>query len=229
MLGLNRDEARAVFARNFLFSALSESDIDGLLAYARVARYRAGGEIFAKGSPGLSLMAVLDGTVQISSGSEGGREVILNLIHRGEVFGEIALLDGRERSADAIAMTDCELLVLNRRDFIPFLQRRPEVCIKVIELLCQRLRHTSEQVEELSFWHLESRLAKALLRLADDRDRPSGAAIALKITQRELGNMVGGSREHVNKHLQAWQRSGVIELGKGVIVIRDRAAISLLL
>jgi CRP/FNR family transcriptional regulator, cyclic AMP receptor protein len=223
MLSSNREELRAVFAKSFFFGMLSGSEIDGLLTYARVVRYRAGSEIFAKGSPGSSLMAVLKGAVRISSPSETGREITLNLIHQGEIFGEIALLDGRGRTTDAIAMSDCELLVLNRRDFMPFLQRRPEICIKVIELLCQRLRQTSGQVEELSFWHLESRLAKALLRLAQEHDKSPepNSPVNLRITQRELGNMVGGSREHVNKQLQAWQKSGIIEIGKGEIIIHD--------
>src|SRR5215469_4922902 len=228
MPGLSREEARALFASTGLFRALGESEIDGLLAYARVVRYRAGSEIFAKGAPGTSLMAVLDGTVRVSVVSENGREIVFNLIQAGEILGEIALLDGGERSADAIAMTECELLVLNRRDFLPFLERRADVCIKVIELLCQRLRQTSGQVEELSFWQLDGRLAKALLRLAQDRAHPDAASgpVRLRITQRELGSIVGGSREHVNKQLQAWQKAGFIELGKGEIVVRDRDALA---
>jgi CRP/FNR family transcriptional regulator, cyclic AMP receptor protein len=166
--------------------------------------------------------------VRISSPSESGREITLNLIHPGEIFGEIALLDGRARTTDAIAMTDCELLVLNRRDFMPFLTRRPEVCIKVIELLCHRLRQTSEQVEELSFWLLEGRLAKALLRLVQERhtSAPVGRPINLRITQRELGSMVGSSREHVNKQLKTWQRAGLVEIGKGEIAVKDTAALA---
>jgi CRP-like cAMP-binding protein len=173
-------------------------------------------------------MAVLDGTVRVSVVSENGREIVFNLIQAGEILGEIALLDGGERSADAIAMTECELLVLNRRDFLPFLERHADVCIKVIELLCQRLRQTSGQVEELSFWQLDGRLAKALLRLAQDRAHPGTASgpVRLRITQRELGSIVGGSREHVNKQLQAWQKAGFIELGKGEIVVRDRDALA---
>jgi CRP/FNR family cyclic AMP-dependent transcriptional regulator len=243
MPGLNREDMRALFSKNFFFGTLGESDVERLLTYAQIVRYRAGAEIFAKGSPGLSLMAVLKGTVRISVVSESGREIVLNLIQPGEIFGEIALLDGRDRTADATAMIDCELLVLNRRDFLPFLERRPDLCIKVIELLCQRLRQTSEQVEELSFWQLEGRLAKALLRLAQERvhaaaataagsstKRPAASAaaitVSLRITQRELGSMVGGSREHVNKQLKTWQKTGLIELGKGEIAIRDPDALA---
>jgi CRP-like cAMP-binding protein len=225
---MNREDIRAIFGKNFIFGSLGDADVERLLAYAQLVRHRAGSEIFAKGSPGLSLMAVLTGTVRISVVSENGREIVLNLIQPGEIFGEIALLDGRDRTADAYAMTDCELLVLNRRDFLPFLERRPDVCIKVIELLCHRLRQTSGQVEELSFWQLDSRLAKALLRLAQERAQAAAASfpVSLRITQRELGSMVGGSREHVNKQLQAWQKAGLIELGKGEIAIRNPGALA---
>ena len=231
MLSAKHEDTRALLVKNFFQGTLSESDVDRLLAYARVVRYASGDEIFAKGSIGSSLMAVLSGSVRIVSVSEEGRRIVFNLIHPGEIFGEIALLDGRERTADAVAMTDCELLVLNRRDFMPFLERRPDVCIKLIELLCQRMRQTSEQVEELSFMHLEGRLAKALLRLTEDHSGATspGQSINLRITQRELGNMVGGSREHINRQLQAWQKAGLIELGKGTIAIRDHSALARIL
>jgi CRP/FNR family transcriptional regulator, cyclic AMP receptor protein len=225
---LTREEIVAFFAKNYLFGSLSVSDINELMPYARVVHYPSGKEIFAKGAPGSSLMAVIEGIVRISSPSLAGREITLNLIHPGEVFGEIALLDGLERTADAIAMTDCELLVLSRREFMPFLERRPDICIKIIEILCHRLRNTSEQVEELSFWHLENRLAKALIRLAEESEGENSSVLPpnFSITQRQLANMVGGSREHVNRQLQSWRKAGFIEIGKGAISIRDRDAIT---
>jgi CRP-like cAMP-binding protein len=151
-----------------------------------------------------------------------------NIAHPGDIFGEIALLDGGERSADAVAMTDCELLVLNRRDFMPILERRADICLILLKQLCQRLRQTSEQVEDVLFRHLESRIAKALLQLAE-RARVSGvpgSSVGLHVSQREIGNIAGGSRESVNKHLQAWHKAGWIDLGKRTIVIRDLAAIN---
>src|SRR6202035_3951841 len=96
-----------------------------------------------------------------------GKEIVFNIINAGEIFGEIAVLDGEERSADATAMTDCELLVLNRRDFVHLLEHRVDLCMIMLRILCQRLRQTSEQVEDVMFRHLESRVAKALLHLAD--------------------------------------------------------------
>ena len=151
MTGSTYEEKRQIFERNFLLGKLSPSEIDALLTYSRVERYPAGEEIFAKGSPGNSLMIVLRGRVRISSISLAGKEIVLNIIDAGEIVGEIATLDGGERSGDAVAMSDCELLVLNRRDFMPFLENHADICLMLIKILCQRLRHTSEQVEDLQF------------------------------------------------------------------------------
>lgn len=227
MNGPTHQEKRQIFERHFLFGKLSGDEIDTLLHYARVESYRAGQEVFAKGSPGNSMMAVLRGRVKMSSVSPEGREAVFNIMKPGDCFGEIALLDGAERSADAVAMTDCELLVLHRRDFMPILEKRADICLILLKVLCQRLRQTTEQVEDVLFRHLEARIAKALLQLAE-RASPHGVPgrpIELHVSQRELGNMAGGSRESVNKHLQAWHKEGWIDLGKSTIVIHDLAAI----
>jgi CRP-like cAMP-binding protein len=116
------EEKRQILQRHFLLGKLSPNEIDTLISYARVERYATGREIFAKGSPGQCVMAVLRGSVKISSLSVGGREIVFAIFNAGDIFGEIAVLDGEERSADATAMTECELLVLNRRDFLPVLR-----------------------------------------------------------------------------------------------------------
>jgi CRP-like cAMP-binding protein len=207
---------------------LNANEIDALISYARVERYRAGREIFAKGSPGQSLMAVLRGSVKISSLSDSGKEIVFEIFNAGEIFGEIAVLDGEERSADATALTDCELLVLNRRDLLPVLENRVDLCLMLLKILCRRLRATTEQVEDIMFRHLESRVAKALLQLAENARLQSGLrspSVELHVPQRELGNIAGGSRESVNKLLQIWHRQGQICLGKCSITIRDIEAI----
>ncbi|MFZ3233786.1 MAG: Crp/Fnr family transcriptional regulator [Stellaceae bacterium] len=231
MIGPTYQEKRQIFEKNFLLGKLSPSEIDALLRYSRVEHYPAGEEIFAKGSPGNSMMIVLRGRVRISSISLTGREIVLNIITAGQIVGEIATLDGGERSGDAVAMGDCELLVLNRRDFMPFLENRADICLMLIKILCQRLRQTSEQVEDLQFRHLEGRIAKALLHLSERSGRPGvdGRVLELHMSQSELGNIVGSSRESVNKQLQAWHKAGLIDLAKGTILIRDPAAIELLI
>ena len=221
------EEKRQIFERHFMLGKLSGDEIDTLLHYARVERYPAGSEVFSKGSPGSSMMAVLRGTLKMSSVSAEGKEVVFNLMNPGDCFGEIALLDGEARSTDAVAMTDCELLVLHRRDFMPILEKRADICLVLLKVLCQRLRQTTEQVEDVLFRHLESRIAKALLHLIESASLHSvqGLSVDLHLSQRELGNVAGCSRESVNKTLQAWHRAGFIDLSKGSIVIRDLAAI----
>lgn len=231
MDGPTHQEKRQIFERHFLLGKLSPGEIDTLLHYARVERYPAGEEIYSKGSPGQSMMAVLRGTAKMTSVSSDGKEIVLNIIDPGEIFGEIALLDGDERSADAVAMTDCEILVLNRRDFMPILEKRADICLILLRILCQRLRHTSEQVEDVLFRHLESRVAKALLHLAESTSLHGvpGSGVELHVSQRELGTVAGGSRESVNKILQSWHKARWIELGKGTILIREPNAIARML
>ena len=144
------------------------------------------------------------------------------------MFGEIALLDGKERTADAGAMTVCELLVVPRRSVLSLLERRPDLCIDLLIVLCERLRRTNEQVEDLAFLDLEARIAKVLCRLVEENggSRSSTKPVGIKISQRALGELVGGSRESVNKHLQDWKRSGFIEIEKGSIVIRNLDALA---
>jgi CRP/FNR family cyclic AMP-dependent transcriptional regulator len=223
MRTLNQDEKRKLFEGHALFGQLSADDVDALLSHARFHHHRTGDLIFAKGSPGRSMMAVLEGSIRISSTAVGGREVVLAILRSGEIFGEIALIDGGERTADATAMTDCDVLIIDHRDFIPFLEHRGELCVKLLRILCRRLRQTDEQVEAALFERLEGRVAKALIRLAAEGSAGGKQAspVRLRVSQQELAGMVGASRESVNKQLHVWQRGGFLELGKRMIVIRD--------
>ena len=215
-----------IFRTHPLFGQLTPGEIDRLMTYTRIQRYRAKATIFLKGAPGSGMMAVLDGRVKISTTSADGREVVLNVIGPGQVFGEIALLDGKDRTADATAMTACEVLVLERRDFIPFLERHLDVCMRLMGVLCERLRRTSQQVEDLLFLDLPAHLAKILLRLAGTVGHPvaGGIRIDLKLSQRELGNMVGMTRESINKQLRIWQKRGLLALDRGSLVIKNADA-----
>ncbi|HZS85806.1 MAG TPA: Crp/Fnr family transcriptional regulator [Stellaceae bacterium] len=220
-------DRRAILKSHALFGQLTESEIDQLLAQARVARYRAGEVIFLKSSPGTGMMAVLKGEVRISAPAPDGREIVLNTMREGEIFGEIALLDGKERSADAVAQCACELLVIERRSFVPFLRNNPEVALRLISVLCERLRRTTEQVEDMLFRDLPSRLAKKLLELAEEGGErsASGLRIATRLSQRELGTRVGMSRESINKQLRQWQIEGLVAVEEGRILLRDETAL----
>src|SRR5215471_3935271 len=194
MRALTAGEKQKLFEGHAFFGV--PDDVDALLVHARSARYSAGGIIFARGSPGRSMMAVLSGSVRISTTSPQGREVVLAILRAGEIFGEMALLDGGDRAADAIAMSDCELLVVDQRDFIPFLKNRSDVCIALLRLLSRRLRRTDELVEAAMFERLESRLAKALIQLSSTESDEASPSVQLKVSQRDLSLGVGASRQN---------------------------------
>ena len=227
MSALTAAEKRKLFERHDLFGILSADEIDALLLCARLEHYPAGHLIFARGTPGRSMMAVLSGGVRISTTSPTGREVVLAILNPGEVFGEMALLDGGDRTADAVALSDCDLLVIDQRDFIPFLESRTDLCIRFLRLLSRRLRRTDEMVEMALFERLETRLSKALVQLASGSEDgcEAGPPFLLNISQQELSDIVGAARENVNKLLRTWQRAGLLELRKRRIVIRDLDAL----
>jgi len=218
-------ERRRVLRYSALFARLPDDEIDAILKHAAIRRYAANAQIICKGDPGSTMMAVLRGRVVITVLSSEGKEIILNIINEGEIFGEIALLDGKERTADATAMTDCELLVVARRSFLPLLER-PVIARELLNVLCERLRRTTEQLEDVLFLDVEARIAKILLRFAEAGGAPQpGARVVLGMSQRELGNLVGASREKVNRRLRAWRLAGIIAIEKGTIFIRDSAAL----
>ncbi|MGA9953164.1 MAG: Crp/Fnr family transcriptional regulator, partial [Bradyrhizobium sp.] len=182
----------AVLRKHPIFSDLDAEAFEQLGRYAKSATLKRGATIFSKGDPGNSLIAVVTGTVKISISSPDGRTAILNLIGPGEIVGEVALLDGQARTADAIANTNCEIFVIDRREFLPFVRSQPALAMKFIELLCARLRWTSDQVEEVILQDLPGRLASALIRLTE-RHKATQGGRAIAITQQEISEMVGMS------------------------------------
>jgi CRP/FNR family transcriptional regulator, cyclic AMP receptor protein len=215
---IERSQDKLALLRNHpLFRDLAPEAIERLGSYMKRRTVARGTTLFAKGDPGSGLMGVLAGTVKISVPSADGRDIVLNLIHAGEIFGEIALLDGQPRTADATAISDCELILIDRRDFIPFLRSQPDLAMQIMTVLCSRLRRTSEQVQDLTFLSLPILLAKTLLRLSADQG--SGARPNLTITQREISEMIGRSRESTNKQLRSWVKQGWIGLQRGSITL----------
>src|SRR5260370_3917644 len=180
----------AVLRKHPYFCDLDPEAFDQLCRYAKHLTLKRGATIVSKGDPGNSLIAVISGTVKISISSPDGRNAILNLIGAGEIFGEMGVLGGAARSADATANTACEIFVIDRRDFLPFVKSQPALSMKFIELLCARLRRTSEQVEQLILKDLPGRLASALLGLTAQR-KLDPASRTIAITQQEIGEMGG--------------------------------------
>ncbi len=208
----------AVLRKHPIFCDLDPEALDQLCRYAKHSSLKRGATIVSKGDPGNSLIAVVSGTVKISISSPDGRSAILNLIGPGEIFGEVAVLDGLARTADATANTNCEIYVIDRRDFLPFVRSQPALAMKFIELLCTRLRWTSDQVEEVILQDLPGRLASALLRLTEKHKLAQGGR-TIAITQQEISEMVGMTRESINKQLRAWATRNLVRLEHGAIVV----------
>jgi CRP-like cAMP-binding protein len=208
----------AVLRKHPIFCDLDPEALDQLCRYAKYSTFKRGATILSKGDTGSSLVAVASGTVKISVSSPDGRSAILNLIGPGEVFGEVAVLDGQARTADAIANTNCEIYVFDRRDFLPFVRSQPALAMKLIELLCARIRWTSDQVEQVILQDLPGRLASALLRLTE-KNKTSTGGRAIAVTQQEISEMVGMTRESINKQLRAWAARNWVRLEHGAILV----------
>jgi CRP-like cAMP-binding protein len=218
----------AALSKSIIFCSLEEADRMALAAHAHRRRLSAGESIFHAGDPGDSMMAVVVGEVRISISSAAGKQIILNDIGPGDVFGEIALLDGRGRSADATALTKVELLTIDRRNVIDFLEPRGQVGLRLLEHVCGLLRHSDVRMADIAFFGLGVRLSKLILnrisRSPAGRHRP-----AISLSQTDLAHMVAGSREAVNKQLARWQRDGIVEMRDGWIFVDKPDALEAIL
>ncbi|MGQ9368489.1 Crp/Fnr family transcriptional regulator [Azospirillum sp. A39] len=210
--------------RNRLLSELSEAEMAEFIGLGRIQRFDAQSPVFNKGDPGDSLFAILTGQIGIHTSSPDGKMMMLNILDAGDVLGEIALIDGRERTAAATALRPTELFRVDRCDFIRFLEGHPRLAIRLLQVLCERLRWVSENIEDAIFLDVPRRLAKRLLQLADTYGQPlrdGGLRIGQPISQEGLANMLGVTREMVNKSLKALKKSGAIAYTKGFIVLTD--------
>lgn len=218
-----KEEIRDALSDSDLFGSLFDEEIEQLIGFGTIQRFREGQTIFLRGDPGDCLMIVVSGRVKISNVSVDGKEAVLNFIEPANCFGEIAMLDGKERSADASAYESCELFVLRNADMLRFIEKYPDVVWRVMGVLCAKLRRTTEMVEDSVLLTMEPRIARAILRLIRDYGRKSGndVRIDLRLSQRELGNYVGLARENINRHLRNWRQQGLISMDGGHIVVHN--------
>ena len=217
--------ARTVLERNLLFRGLQPATLD-LIAQLSVRRgYERNAVIFSQSDPGDALFGVITGRVRISSIAVSGREIFLNIMEPGDTFGEIALLDGRPRTARARAMAESELFIVPRRQFLELLAREPILADHLLRLLCARLRWVGGFVEESALLSATARLARRLLALGKVHGHEIGTGIELKISQDDVASFLGLSRQIVNQNLQDWKAHRWVSLGRGKITILDRRAL----
>src|SRR6516165_2175697 len=198
-MSANLEDARRLLGKGALFRNLAPDDRNSLVARARMRNFDAGDTIFLMGDLHDSMIAILEGEVRISVPSTDGKELMLAIVYAGEVFGEIAMLDGKPRSADATALTACTLAVLDRRDVLAALDRNPRAWLAFVEVLCSRLRYTDKQLVEMALLQLPERLAQTLLRTVDAVPAQVSNRAKLRLSQNELAHRVGATRESVNK------------------------------
>jgi CRP/FNR family cyclic AMP-dependent transcriptional regulator len=218
---LSADARRRLLARGTLFAGLEPSHLDEIAAATRVQKLGSREELFHKGDQGSQVYVVVSGRLKALATSLEGDDVVFNILGPGEVFGEIALLGETPRTATVAAIEPCELLVIDRRDFLALLRRHPEAAIGLLRVLALRLKRVSELLEDTLFLNLPIRLAKKLLALdrVYGRDTEAGRRVDLKLSQEEWGDLVGTTRESINKQMRAWTEQGLISVDRGYVVI----------
>jgi CRP-like cAMP-binding protein len=208
-----RPAFRAELKRQALFSGFSDDDLDEILSGGIVRSLNARHVLFLEGDTGNAVYIVLEGQVKVSVHSGQRREVILNIAGPGELIGEIAVLDGGPRTAAAMTLEPVKLLHLGRESIMPVLERNPAAMLKILRLLCTRLRTTNQMVEEILFHSGASRLARAILRLAESHglaEAEGCCRIPLHLPHTALGAQAGLHRESVGRQLRAWENAGVL-------------------
>ena len=213
--------ARTVIERNRLFRGLGRATIERVAALATRRLYAQDAVVFMRGDPGDSLCGVVSGRVRISASRPGGKEVFLNIMGPGDAFGEIALLDGQPRTATATTLARTELIIIRRERFADLLICEPQLAMHLIQLLCERVRWTAQLMEDSALLGVPARIAKRLLSLARLHGNAAVNDTKLTLSQEELAQFLGVSRQIVNQYLQAWKREGWIVGGRGSVTLVD--------
>ncbi len=214
-------EDATFLARVPLFASLKSARLDELAGKLIPKSYRRGEVIFHQDDPGSAMHIVKSGQVKIATTSPEGEEVIMAILKDSDFFGELSLLDGKPRSANAVAMQATQTLTLRRGDFMDMLSKHSEMVSGVLASLSERLRRTDQLLEDAVFLDLPARLSKRLLELAQKHGvkTDKGLEIDLRLTQQDLAAALGVTRVALNRHLGRLQDEALISLGSKRIII----------
>jgi CRP/FNR family cyclic AMP-dependent transcriptional regulator len=218
------ERRRGLLQKVPLFAGLAPERLEALAEVTTSKRLAAREELFHKGDEAAQVYVVASGRLKVVTVSAEGDEVLFAIVDDGEVVGELPMLTGGRRTASVVALEPCELLALARRDFLRFLREQPEAAIELMVVLAERLVRVSEFAEDTLFLALPARLAKKLLHLAERYGVDEGETlrIDLRLSQGELADLVGTTRESVNKQIRAWSADGVLRMERGEVTILDR-------
>jgi len=218
---------RPFLTQNTFLGRLPAVVLDALLGKGRIRKYAKGDVVYRRGDRGDSLMVVIAGRAKLTNVSVGAREVVLHFLGAGDIFGEIAALDGRERAAHAVALADLEVFVIYTRDLLPTLIAHPEAMLEVICALCEKVRLGASIIEDNTL-EMHGRLARGLLRLARQHGRTSadGVCLEMTISQQELGKYLDLSRANVSRKLGQLKAAGVVRIEGARIIITQADALA---
>jgi CRP/FNR family cyclic AMP-dependent transcriptional regulator len=211
-----------------LFVALDDEAASALRATMVEIKISRGDELFVEGDPGEHLYVIVEGKIKLGTASSDGRESLLAVLGPGEMFGELSLFDPGPRTATATAIVDSKVLGLGHEDLGPWLSGRPGVSQELLKSLAQRLRRTNEALADLVFSDVPGRVAKALLELSEKfgSRRDDGLYVAHDMTQEELAQLVGASRETVNKALADFAQRGWVKLEPRAVLLVETERLS---
>jgi len=217
---------RLFLKHNTFFGSLSDSALDALIQRGHIKQYATGDVICRRQERGDTLMAIVTGRIKVLSNTVDGKEIVLNFLGPGDTTGEIAVLDGKHRTADVIALEKSEVFLVHSRDVLPLLIAHPQALLEVVQVLCEKLRAASAIIEDSSL-DVRRRTARGLLRLAWQHGRTSkeGVRVDLKVSQSELGSYLGLSRENVNRQLGQLRLANVLRNTGTHIIVTDEAAL----
>ena len=207
-----------------LFAGLPDPAWEALAPRLTTRVFDRGEALFREGDAGDELHVVVDGKVKITRASSDGRENAIAILGPGDLLGELAIFDSQERAATATAVNDTTLATLARPDFMAWLSEHPAVSLELLRALAVRLRQTNEAMADLVFTDVPGRIAKTLLGLGERFGSPAGdggVRVAHDLTQEELAQLVGASRETVNKALSDFAARGWIRLDGRAVVLLD--------
>ncbi|CUS80499.1 CRP/FNR family transcriptional regulator, anaerobic regulatory protein [Candidatus Kryptonium thompsonii] len=211
------------FLRNVsIFEELPERDLARIASLGTRKIFSKGSVILMEDEIGSALFIIIDGKVKVSRLDETGKEVILSILGPGKVFGEMSLLDGMKRSATVSALTDTEVLIIYRDDFLNLLNKHPQIAISLLKELTQRLRKADMQIKSLSLKDAQGRVGCVLIMLADDLGKMYKGHVIVEglPTQQDLANMAGTSRETVSRILSKFEKMGLIKIeGRNLIIL----------
>lgn len=225
---MSDQEKKEYLKRTPVFAGLSDTELDEILPLVIQRKLRKDTVVFHEGDPASAFYLVKKGRVKIYKVSPDGREQVLAILGDNQIFGDVPTFDGGPYPATAATMADSEIYLIRREDFLEVVRRHPDIAIKVIAVLGQRLRQALELVRDLSFKQVPHRLAGLLLKLSDEygKETENGVLITISLSRQDLADIAGTSRETVTRELKKMERVGLLEINRRHITVMDKEGLT---